>query len=187
VYMARSPGDPACAQVTVLNVDTARQGTDFLLDRGHQRLAYLSGPTNVAASRQRQTGFERALGERPGQHHGATLQPDGINPTDTERVMHSLMQRPGYPTGILTFKTYMALDAIDFLKRAYPERLGEVEFVGFGNLPLLKYLTHKPVASIEENPLQMGQEAMKLLLQLIAEETPTGRQVEVPGELVVYG
>ena len=187
VYIARSPNDPACAQVTVLNTESARQATAFLLARGHRRVAYLNGPTNIAASQQRRLGFEQALQEQHRPADGTVYQPAGLTPADTEQTMAQLMARPDYPTGILAFKTYMALDAMMYLKQTYPARLGEIEFVGFGNLPLLNYLTDRPVAAIEENPGRMGEEAMRLLLQLITTGHADPMQVAVPGELVVYG
>ncbi len=185
VYMARSPGDPGCAQVTVLNVEPARQATTFLLERGHRRLAYLNGSTNITASHQRQAGFAQAVAEWPQPAAGVVIQPAGLAQADTEQAMQTLMEQTDYPTGILTFKTYIALDAIDFLKRYYPDRLNAIEFVGFGNLPLLKYLTYRPIASIEENPGQMGQESFRLLHQLMTDEPPESTQIGVTGELVI--
>lgn len=186
VYMSRSPNDPACAQVTVLNREAARKATSFLLDRGHRQLAYLNGPTNITASLQRRAGFEQALRERHRLADGAVYQPAGLSQTDTETIMETVMNRPDYPTGILTFKTYMALDAIAYLKQACPERLNQVEFVGFGNLPLLKHLTHKPVASVEENPGLMGQEAMRLLMELMNDRPARSMHIDVPGDLVIH-
>lgn len=186
VFMARSPNDPACSQVTLLNSEAAHNATLFLVQRGHKRLAYLNGPTNVAASQQRRTGFEQALAEQRRLGDGLIHQPAGLTPTDTENAMAALMARPDYPTGMLTFKTYMALDAIAFMKQAYPERLHQVEFIGFGNLPLLKHLTHKPVASVEENPGIMGEEAMQLLIDLMSGARAEPTHISVPGELIVH-
>ncbi|MBO0951442.1 LacI family DNA-binding transcriptional regulator [Fibrella forsythiae] len=186
VYIARSLNDPACAQVTLLNTDSARIATNFLLDRGHQQLAYINGPTNVNASQQRRTGFEQALQDRHRLADGTIYQPNSLTAADTDAIMAKAMARADYPTGILAFKTYMAIDAITYLKRTYPERLDQIEFVGFGNLPLLKHLSHKPAASIEENPGLMGQEAMRLLMQLISDKPAESTHIEVPGELVVH-
>ncbi|WP_375445270.1 LacI family DNA-binding transcriptional regulator [uncultured Fibrella sp.] len=186
VYITRSPNDPDCAQVITLNTESARVATDFLLSRGHRQLAYLNGPPNINASKQRKAGFEQALRAQVGTAVGSVYQPDGLSPADTEAIMTTIMARPAYPTGILTFKTYMALDAITYLKRAYPERLNQVEFIGFGNLPLLKHLTYKPVASIEENPALMGQEAMRLLMQLMTDTPVDSTHIEIPGELVIH-
>jgi len=186
VFMSRSPNDPTCAQVTLLNDDAACNATTFLMERGHQRLAYLNGPPCVAASQQRRIGFERALIEQHRANDGLVYQPAGLTPTDTEQAIEALMALPEYPTGILTFKTYMALDAIAYLKRAYPERLNNVEFVGFSNLPLLKHLAHKPVASVEENPGLMGAESMRLLMQLMSDTPVTSTHIEIPGTLIVH-
>ncbi len=186
VYMARSPSDPACAQVTALNQDIARQATLFLIERGHQRLAYLNGPTNVAASWQRRMGFDEALAKNPDSTQGIVMQPTGLTQHYTEQIMRKLMVRPDYPTGILTFKTYMALDAINFLKHSYPDRLDEIDFVGFGNLPLLKYLRYRPIASVEENPGQMGQEAFQLLLGLMRNTWSGSTQIDIPSALITH-
>ncbi|RYF56219.1 MAG: LacI family transcriptional regulator, partial [Cytophagaceae bacterium] len=154
--------------------------------RGHQRLACLNGPPNINASQQRRAGFDEALRARNRSTDGMVYQPAGLTATDTEAIMATVMERADYPTGILAFKTYTVLDAIAYLKRAYPERLNQVEFVGFGNLPLLKHLTYKPAASIEENPGLMGQEAMRLLMRLMSDKPAELTHIEVPGELVIH-
>lgn len=190
VYMNRSPHDPACPLVTGRNADGAALATQFLLDRGHRRLAHLKGPDNIMASRQRLAGFEQALRQRGLPVIPQFVREVDLSPASTDAAMRFLMAQPNYPTGILTFKNYVTLDAIDFLKRKYPERLDNIDFVGFGNLPLIRYLEHKPVASIEENAGQMGREAMRLLLRLIEATstgaTPAPEHIEIPGALVIH-
>ena len=84
----------------------------------------------------------------------------------------------------------MSLDAIEFLKQNFPEKLKKIDFAGFGNLPLFEYLDHKPLASIEENSYEMGEETAKLLFKLIKEEMPslnrTAQHKEIQHELVVH-
>ena len=87
--------------------------------------------------------------------------------TATATAMKELMKLASPPTGIFTFKNYITLDAIDYLKRKYPDRLDKIDFVGFGNLPLLQYPDHKPLASIEESSYEMGEDAARLLFQMI--------------------
>jgi LacI family transcriptional regulator len=68
--------------------------------------------------------------------------------------------------------------------------LDKIDFVGFGNLPLLQYLDHKPLASIEESSYEMGEEAARLLFQMINEkndtENETWQHIQIPCKLVVH-
>ena len=84
--------------------------------------------------------------------------------------MSQFMKMKSPPTGIFTFKNYISLDAIEYLKKKFPGKVNKIDFTGFGNLPLFRYLDHKPVASIEENSYEMGEEAARLLFQFIKEE-----------------
>lgn len=187
VYMNRSPHGVDCPRVTGSNVEGAAMATRFLIERGHRRLAHLKGPANLATSQQRHEGFSLALREHGLPENPAWVRSVDLSAANTEAVMREWMAQPDYPTGILAFKNYLTLDALTYLKREYPDRLADVQFVGFGNLPLLRYLDHKPIASLEENAEQMGREAMSLLLKLLTAETPLAPQhVQVPCELVVY-
>jgi DNA-binding LacI/PurR family transcriptional regulator len=187
VYVNRVPHSLDCHRVTCQNEAAAGQATQFLIERGHRQLAHLKGPENLATSQQRHQGFAQAV-----QAAGLALRADWVRSVDlsqqaTEAVMREWMGQPNYPTGILTFKNYLTLDALAFLKREYPERLNEVEFVGYGHLPVLRYLDHKPVAAIDENAEQMGREAVNLVFKLLAAENDLPPQhVQIPCELVAY-
>ncbi|AQG80612.1 LacI family DNA-binding transcriptional regulator [Spirosoma montaniterrae] len=190
VYMARSPNDPACHRVVCQNVQGATQATRFLLERGHRRLAHLKGPDAISASHQRQTGFANAIADWPERPRSVQVETVDLLAESVYKAMQRLMERPDYPTGILTFKTYITLDAIDFLRQHYPERLARIDFVGFGNLPLIRYLDPKPAASVEENAHLMGQETMRLLLRLM-QNAETGvvtnpQHIEVPCKLIPH-
>ena len=61
------------------------------------------------------------------------------------------------------------MNAIElFEKESCPAK--KIDIVGFGNLPLIRHLDHKPAASIEENSYEMGEEAARLIFQHIHSE-----------------
>ena len=66
--------------------------------------------------------------------------------------------------------------------------MDQTEFIGFGNMPFIRYLDNPPLASIEENPESMGENAIKLLLKLIDQKTETAeyQEVMVDCELVLH-
>ena len=100
------------------------------------------------------------------------------------------MKMKAPPTGIFAFKNYMSLDAIEYLKKEYPKKVNKIDFTGFGNLPLFRYLDHKPVASIEESSYEMGEEAARLLFQFIKDEDSinnrASKHIQIHCKLVVH-
>lgn len=94
------------------------------------------------------------------------------------------------PHAIFTFKNYISLDAIDYLKLKAPKKLAGIEFVGFGNLPLLQYIDIKPIASIDEDSYRIGFEAVKLLLARIkandAQEPEKVSHIKIPCKLILH-
>ena len=148
------------------------------------------GPESMRISQMRLEGYKQAL-----QKNKIPIDCDLIKVVDfteksTAAAMKELLKLTSPPTAIFTFKNYITLDAFDFLKRKHPEKLTKIEFVGFGNLPLLHYLDHKPIASIEESSYEMGEEAARLLFQMINEENGNNNgvalHIKIPCKLVVH-
>ncbi len=94
------------------------------------------------------------------------------------------------PTAFFAFKNYISLDAIKYLKKYFPAKVDTIDFTGFGNLPLFRYLDHKPIASIEENSFRIGREAAQLLFRNIhlvdLEEKKISQHIKVACKLVVH-
>lgn len=167
VFIARPPKDNSFNYISADNENGAFKATELLIKKGHTRIAHLMGPESLAVSLTRLEGYKKAL-----KKHKLALDADLVKTLDltedsTYKAMGLLMKMNSPPTGIFTFKNYVTLDAIEYLKKHSPNKLKKIDFTSFGNLPLFKYLDHKPVASIEENSYEMGEEAAKLLFAII--------------------
>jgi LacI family transcriptional regulator len=190
VCIAREPKGSSFNYVSSNNKEGAYNATDFLIKKEHRRIAHIMGPQSMKTSQVRFEGYIQAL-----QKHKMPIKEELIKEVDfteasTTMAMKELMKLAFPPTAIFTFKNYITLDAIEYLKRKYPDRLDKIDFVGFGNLPLLQYLDHKPLASIEESSYEMGEEAARLLFQEINEtqeaENKATKHIQIPCKLVVH-
>ncbi|MFN2458482.1 MAG: LacI family DNA-binding transcriptional regulator [Chitinophagaceae bacterium] len=190
VCIAREPKGSAFNYVSSNNKEGAYKATDFLFKKGHRRVAHIMGPQSMKTSQVRLEGYKQALQKHKIPIDEGLIKEVDFSETSTAFAMKELMKLASPPTGIFTFKNYITLNAIDYLKRKYPDRLNKIDFVGFGNLPLLQYLDHKPLASIEESSYEMGEEAARLLFQEINEkkeaETKAARHIQIPCKLVVH-
>ena len=190
ICIVREPQSHLFTHVSIDNVEGAFKATNFLIKRGHKRIAHIMGPKTLQISLIRLEGYKKAL-----KKNNIPLDPMMVKEVDftraeTEKTMHELMQLKSPPTAIFTFKNYITLDAIGFLKRNYPDKLDKIDFTDFGNLPLFDYVEHKPMASVNEDFYEVGKQAAMLLFQMINEEDEKKNEniknVEIPCKLVIH-
>lgn len=188
VFFARPPIEPSFNYVSSNNTDGSLKAMEYLFKRGHKRIAHLMGPATMPLSQQRHEGYKKALARKGIPYDPVLVKEIDLTQEGTYKAMKKLMAIKNPPTAIFTFKNYASLDVINFLKKHHPSKVNKIEIAGFGNLPLIQHLDHKPVASIEENSYLMGIEAAQLIFKNISsqEEPGISHHIKVPCRLVVH-
>lgn len=190
VFFSRYPQEPSFNYVSANNEDGAMKAMEFLVKKGHTRIAHIMGPETMQVCQIRLDGYKKGLKKNHIEFDPSLVRVVDFTPASTYKAMLQLMKIKRPPTAVFTFKNYFSLDAIDFLKINYPDKLNKIDFVGFGNLPLIQHLDHKPAASIEENSYTMGIEAAQLLFTNMTlqetEQKEISHHIKVPCKLVVH-
>ncbi|MEO6135444.1 MAG: LacI family DNA-binding transcriptional regulator [Ginsengibacter sp.] len=190
VFFVRPPNENIFDYVIVDSEGGAFTATEFLINKKHKRIGHLMGPPSLAISHLRLNGYKQALKKNKIKFDPELVIDVNLTEEATFSAMAKFMKMKNPPTAIFSFKNYINLDAIEFLKKNYPKKVGKIDFTGFGNLPLFRYLDHKPVASIEENPFQIGLEAAKLLIKKIdsgdTETVINSHPIIVPSQLIIH-
>jgi len=188
--IVREPKNHSFNCVSINNQEGAFKATDFLIRKGHTRIAHLMGPETLQISRLRLEGYKQALKKNDLAYDAELVRIVDFTKEETENAMQELMKLRSPPTAIFAFKNCITLDAIRFLKNKYPEKLDSVPFTDFGNLSVFDYIDHKPVASIQENFYEVGKQAAILLFQMINEEVvqegSSPKNIEIPCELIIH-
>ncbi|MNL34728.1 DNA-binding transcriptional regulator CytR [compost metagenome] len=78
--------------------------------------------------------------------------------------MDIMLNHKRKPTAIVTFNDYVALFAMRYAKSLH---LQEIDFVSYANLPIINYMDHTPIASVEQFPYKQGKKAADILIDLI--------------------
>jgi DNA-binding LacI/PurR family transcriptional regulator len=178
----------AATAVYTDNAAAARELTGFVLDRGHDKVAFVSShPEHTSSIEDRLDGFRTAFSERglglEGQHlltglTGVIPSAGGGTPADHAAIEAFVKQHRSI-TGFVASEHWMALLLHDSLRRR--GRLRQTTVVCFDSPrdPLVEpRFTH-----IQQNEAEMGRKAVDLLLaQLDGQQTPS--QSIVPHELV---
>lgn len=167
VFVARPPKDETFDRVTSDNEGGAFKATEYLIKKGHTNVGHIMGPESMAVSQARLAGYKRALEKYNIPFHTDMVRSVDLTAEATFSAMSEFMKMKESPTAFFTFKNYISLDAIEYLKKNHPDKVDSIDFAGFGNLPLFQYLDKKPIASIEENSYEMGEKAASLLFEII--------------------
>jgi len=150
-------------------VGGGRLATETLLKKGHRRIGFVNVAAQEPAPLGRLEGYRQALA-----HYGIPFdealvryieEPFEGLATSTYDCVLSLLQMNDPPTGIFCFNDLMALGAYDAIRKSNLRIPEDVAVVGFDNVEMLAAQIHPPLTTIELPMFEMGQLAVRMLLE----------------------
>lgn len=169
VYLIRNPGDMECYSVNSNVFTGAVDAVNFLVKRGHKRIAHIKGPDMLITSNERHQGYIQGIQSNHLKLDQSLIKTTDLDKKSTQEAVKQLLQLDDPPTAILTFKDAMALDAIQLIRNLELKPNKEIEFIGFGNSHVFEYLDTAPLASVEQQPYQIGAKAADMLFRLMTD------------------
>jgi LacI family transcriptional regulator, repressor for deo operon, udp, cdd, tsx, nupC, and nupG len=167
VFFDRIPAMEGIHYVACNLLKGIQEAVGFLTRRNHRAIALLNGPETMLATKERLEGFIMALKKNKIKKDPLLITSTDLSKESTYRAMDYLLSLKHRPTAIITFNDYVALDAIQYAKKARVRINRDISFVSFANLPVCNYMENPPLASVEQFPYQQGEKAAEILLQLL--------------------
>ncbi len=190
VYYARNPSfNLNCHKVLGNTFQGSYEATKFLIERKHRKIAYLGGPKMINFTHDRFNGYINALKDFRLPFSAGLVAYTDFDKESTITAIRNLFSDPeNMPTALVAFKEPILFDAIKYLRAVNHPKFSEMECIGFGNNAFITYLDAPPIASIEENPEAVGENAVRLLLRLIDQEVELMdyQKIMVDCKLVVH-
>jgi LacI family transcriptional regulator len=177
--------EPGACFVDCDNVTGGRLATEYLLDLGHRRIGFISGPPASSAVRDRYQGILSALATRglepnPEWNCTITFAPGNCAP------LVALMRRPDAPTALVAWSDEVALGAMAALRDELGLRSPEdVSIIGFDGTEALCERSLPRLTSVRQPIYDISRQAMRLLVSLIQGEPPVETQALFPPELAL--
>src|SRR3546814_3661361 len=145
ILIVRKPTQLPCHSVTSDLYKGALEAVELLIKRGHKRIGYINGPVSWVASTERFLGYRDALLQHQVVYDPELVKVSDLTTVGNQEAIKSLLSVSNPPTPILTFKDYVFLDALQYLKKSKQRyAFGSLEFICFGALPLFEYLDRQP-------------------------------------------
>lgn len=176
---------PFCDSFTGVSTDdlgASYQATRHLLDLGHQRIAFLSGPLAAPWASERLAGYQRALREAGLDQDERLVFSAGSTIEDGVKAALQLLNESCDATAVQTVNDPVAIGCAEtFLGQGWriPQ---DISIAGFGNILVSEHF-RVPLTTVRQPKYRLGVAAMDLMGKLLRRDRAEARRL--PAELVV--
>ncbi len=154
------------ASVAIDDVEAADQITQYLIDRGHQRIAFVIGPTAHSSGRRRYMGFTRAM-ERNGLEMADALVAQGAYTYRSGMVAgDKFFSLDAPPTAVFASNDDMAAGVIAAAQRCGLHVPEDVSVVGFDDTAIASAMWPQ-LTTVRQPIAEMGYQAVNLLTKIL--------------------
>lgn len=174
-----------CSQFANVESDDIQgsfNATRHLLQLGHRRIAYFSGPVASPFAQERYEGYRRALRE-------LKLEPDdklvfnaGTTIEEGEKAALQFLNENPNATAIQTFNDLVAIGASNVLLNQGVKIPQQISVVGFGNILTSEHF-RVPLTTVRQPKARLGVSAMESMMKILRGEKPIAKRL--PAELIV--
>jgi LacI family transcriptional regulator len=184
VFMDVGRVGPRMSHVLIDYASGIRQAVDHVVELGHRRVAFITGPLDLHSARTRRQAFLDGM-----RAHRIPPEPrlirEGTHTAEGgQRAMAALLRVAKMPTAVVCSNDWTAIGALHAIDAAGLRVPEDISLVGFDDIPLASY-THPPLTSIRMSAGDVGSMAFDALFRLIGGERLEGEIAQVPTRLVL--
>ena len=154
-----------------------------LAERGHRRVAYISGHPAVLPFRQRLRTFQRCVRDYGFEQDEALYDSGELTCAGGYAACKRLWAaNPRKPTAIVASSDTMAVGVLRYLDEAGIAVPGQVSIVSFDGTPFADF-THRSLSTVVTPMYEVGRRAFEMLLAAMKGQAPEPRSLVLPVEL----
>ncbi len=171
------------------------EATECLIEKGHQKIGYISGVMieDVVSVRQRYFGYCRALKKNNividdsiiklglGKNLGSFIDIDDKASDSLKIIIEDLIDKG--VTAILTENDYVALNIIKICKKTGIDIPHDLSVIGFDNIEMSSNFS-VPLTTIAQNFQEIGRKASEIIVKSVEEHHYDYEQITLPVKLV---
>lgn len=184
VLFNRGQDDPRLSEVTSDNLAGGRRAAEYLLAKGHRRIAHVAGWLGASTGRDRARGFTEALA-RAGQAPVAVI--DGMFSREVAgQAARDLFSGPERPDAVFVGSDHMAFAVMDVLRHELGLSIpGDVSVIGFDDVPMAAWSSYDLTTIRQPVGAMVGATVDLLIQQIEGDRNP--RKIVLDAPLVVRG
>lgn len=165
------------------NFRATREVTEYLIQLGHDHIAFVGGNLNLVVTVERLLGYEKALREA-----GIRLNDDYIVHEEFLReggqeAVRELLSLEVPPTALVVADDLMALGVLNTLDELGIRVPEDISIISFNNV-LVSEMSRPPLTSVDINIFDLGFEAARSLIQKIENPKEPTKRIIIPHQMV---
>jgi len=138
-----------------------------LVERGHQRIAFVAGPDSNFEAQERLRGYRAALAELLPEAHEDVLQGDFTQESGW-RVGNQVVALTERPTAVFASNDMMAIGCLSAFNEAGLQVPRDIALAGFDDIPISRYV-NPPLTTVRAQITELGALALDRLASSIEE------------------
>lgn len=155
-----------------------------LIELGHKRIGFISGPSTSASSMQRLEGFRQALSNYFLELDPTDIATGDLKIEDGYALAARLLDRPSRPTAIIAGNDLMALGVLDYCNEHGISVPGEISILGFDDI-IYGRIHGVGLTSVSHHTDEMGRQAAELMIRRLNESDAEYRRIIQEPTLIV--
>ena len=183
VQMDRFIQGISCDAVLVDNADAVYAATEWMIGRGHKRVAFISGPRSVTTAKERQIGYIRALSD-----HGIMYDEELFISDDHAfgtgyQGFEKLMSIPNPPTAVIAANYDITIGLFTAVRDRGLRIPEDIDVFGFDCVRVCTMM-NPPLPVVSQPEQQIGQTAAAYLIERLGGHQDPPRLTRLKCELI---
>lgn len=186
VVLGRRINRPDVSYIAPDNIGGSLLLMRHLISLGHRRIGFTARPQLFDSNTDRLAGYRQALDEAGIPYDPQLVVNTTVEPRSGYTAMNQLLDLPNPPTALFAIHDLIAFDALQAIAERglrVPQDIAVASFDGIQSTAI----TTPPLTTVRQPLPEMGQRAVEMLLERIADSARPPQQVIVPVHLIVRG
>ena len=184
VFIGASAHEKNICSVSLDDEKVAYEATRHLIVLGHTKIALVTGPMEEDCSQDRAEGYRRAMSEAGIAFDESMVIEGDWSATSGQDALLSFVKQGRVPTAVFAQNDRMAMGVLRAARDMNIKVPTQLAVIGVDDMPLSSYFD-PPLTTMRQDMPRIGQEATRMLLDIIQKKSPTVHDLKLPAELVV--
>ncbi|MHA6246930.1 LacI family DNA-binding transcriptional regulator [Pontibacter sp. CAU 1760] len=150
------------------------RSTLHLLEQGCRRIAQISGPLSCSLYSERYAGYQDALKKYEVPLDEDLVHFHELTYENAIKTCESLFASKPYPDAFFTSNDTTAIAVMDYARKLGLRIPEDLKLAGYSNDPRVRII-QPPITSVEQFPYEMGEQAARLIMDLVKQKVKPGR------------
>lgn len=162
------------------------EAASLLIKEGHRKIGIIKGITESSTSENRLMGYKKALLENNIEINEEYIKNGEFSLEKAYEITMEFLDMEDPPTALIVCSNKMTLGVIKGLFERNKSIPRDIALIGFNKIDLIDIVGIK-LTYIEDSPIELGKEAIKLLLEKFESKESEIKRISIPPKLVLNG